>query len=187
MIRAKQVDIRYATALQQTAIEQGLEQEIYHDMIELRALLLDQADFRLFLKNSAIKPSQKSQILNTLFKDSVHQLTLDFMQLILKKSRISNVQGIILAYIELHRKVHRLRTVTVYTANELSPSHKDELQAVLTEKLPTKTVELRTEVRPQIIGGLVLRFDDYLFDNSLSARLGKLRRDFESNVYESQI
>jgi F-type H+-transporting ATPase subunit delta len=186
MIRAKQVDIRYATALLQTAKEQGLEQEIYHDMVELRVLLFNHAEFRLFLKNSAIRPSQKGQILNALFKDLLNQLTLDFLQLLLKKSRINNVRGIILAYVQLYRRIHRLRTITVYTANELSTAQETELHATLSKQLPTKTIELRNQVRPEIIGGLVLRFDDYLFDNSLSTRLEKFRRDFESNVYESQ-
>ena len=187
MITAKRVDIRYATALLQTAREHGLDREVYQDMLELRVLFLNNTDFRNFLRNSAVKPSQKRRILEVLFRDRIHSLTLEFLQLVLRKARINNVEGIIMAYVQLYRKENHLQTVTVYTAQELSENRKNELQATLAEQLPQDIVELRCVVRPKLIGGMMLRYDDYLYDDSISGKIENLHREFESNYYESKL
>ncbi len=188
MIIAKRVDLRYATALLQTAQEQGLDKEVYQDMVELRMLVLGRnSEFKHFLQNPAIKPAQKGQILEALFKDKLNQLTLNFLQLILKKSRLNNVSGIIMAYVQLYRKKHRHKTVTVYTAKDLSEQQKDELSSVLGKQFPTHTVELRCRLYSKMIGGMTLRYDDYLFDNSIATYLRHLRRNFEYNPHESQL
>ena len=186
MITAKRVDIRYATALLQTAKEQDLDRVVYQDMNELRFLLLNHTDFRNFLRSPAISSSQKGRILGRLFKDSLNKLTLDFLMLVLRKSRISNVQGIILAYVQLYRKEHHLKTITVYTAREISSKQKDALQKKLDKQFEDQTIEMRCIVRPEIIGGLVLRYDDYLYNNSVSVKLQKLRHEFEFNPHETQ-
>jgi F-type H+-transporting ATPase subunit delta len=187
MITAKRVDIRYATALLQTAREQGLEKEVYHDMFELRVLFLNHTDFRNFLRNPAIKPSQKGKILHELFKNTFHKLSLDFLLLVLKKSRINNVQGIVTAYVQLYRKEYHLKTVTVFTAKDLLDEQKNSLHAALTKQFVDQTVELRYRVRPELIGGLVLRYDDNIYDNCILSKLEKFRREFEFNSYESQL
>ena len=187
MVAAKRVDIRYATALLLTAREHGLDKEVYQDMLELRILFLNNTDFRNFLRNSAIKPSQKRRILEVLFRNTLNKLTLEFLLLVLRKARINNVEGIIMAYVQLYRKENHLQTVSVYTAKELSDSQKMELQAILTERLPEQTVDLRCETRPELIGGLRLRFGDYRYDNSILSNLEHLRRTFASNLYESKI
>ncbi len=187
MITARRVDIRYATALLQTAKERGLEKVVYNDMVELRMLTLNSNDFRNFLRNPAIKPSQKGHIAQTLFKDVFHQLTLDFLLLIIKKSRVGNIQNIATAYVQLYRKDYHLMTVTVYTSKELVHEQKQDLLAVLNKQIPNQTVELRNRIYPKMIGGLVLRYEDYLYDGSIATQLKKFRNKFEFNLHESQL
>jgi F-type H+-transporting ATPase subunit delta len=187
MITAKRVDIRYATALLQIAKERELERIVYNDMLELRILAISNNEFRNFLKNPGIKTSQKARILRELFKDVFNQLTLDFLRLVLKKSRIDNIMNIATAYVRIYRKENNLKTVTVYTERELLDQQKQDLQAVLSEQLSGKTIELRCRVYPEVIGGLILRYDDYLYNNSIARQLRNFRRKFESNPHEPHI
>ena len=187
MITAKRVDIRYATALFLTAKEQGLEKAVYSDMHELRVLTLINSDFRIFLGNPVIKHSTKAHILQKLFAETFHKLTMDFLMLILKKSRLNNIQGIATSYVQIYRKEYRLKTITVFTEKELLDQQKQGLLTVLSQQMPDQTVELRTRIRPEIIGGFILRYDDYLYDGSVATQLKNLHRKFESNFHKSQL
>jgi F-type H+-transporting ATPase subunit delta len=187
MITAKRVDIRYATALLQIAKERELEKVVYNDMLELRILAIANREFKSFLKNPGIKTSQKARILRDLFKNVFNQLTLDFLRLVLKKSRIDNILNIATAYVRIYRKENNLKTVTVYTERELLDKQKQELLAMLGKQLPGKTIELRCRVYPEIIGGLILRYDDCLYNNSVARQLRNFRRKFESNPHEPHI
>jgi len=187
MITAKRVDIRYATALFQTAKEQGLDGIVYNDMVELRVLAVNNCDFRNFLKNPVIKSSQKAHIFHKLFDGVFHKLTLDFLMLILKKLRLNNIQGITTAYVQLYRKEHHLKTVTIFTEKELLDIQKQNLLTVLSEQMPDQAVDLRCRIRSEIIGGFVLRYGDFLYDGSVATQLKNMRQKFESNLHKSQL
>jgi F-type H+-transporting ATPase subunit delta len=187
MITAKRVDIRYATALLEIAKERGVEKIVYNDMLELRVLTHSNIDFKNFLKSPTIKTSQKAHILKILFKDFFHELTLDFLLLILKKVRVGNILNIATAYVRMYRVENHLKTVTVYTEKTLITQQKQDIVAMLGEQMPGETIELRPRIFPGIIGGLVLRYDDYLYDGSIGNKLKNIRLNFEFNPNESQI
>jgi F-type H+-transporting ATPase subunit delta len=187
MITAKQVDIRYATALLQLAQEQGVEKAVYDDLVELRILTFSNREFKSFLKNPVIKTSQKGRILQKMFDGVFHKLTLDFLLLILKKARINNIINIATAYVRIYRKEHHFTTVTVYTAKELLTQQKQGLLETLTNQLPGETIELRNRIYPEVIGGLIIRYGDYLYNESIGRKLRNFRRGFESNLYETHI
>jgi F-type H+-transporting ATPase subunit delta len=187
MITAKRVDIRYATALLEIAKEQGLEKVVYNDMLELRTLTLGSREFKNFLSNPVVKTSQKAKILRELFKNNFHQLTLDFLQLILKKARISNILNIATAFVRIYRKEYHFKTVTVYSEKELSDQQKQHLQETLSTQMPDKIIELRNLTYPDIIGGLILRYDDHLFNASIARKLRYFRRNFEFNPHQSNM
>jgi len=187
MITAKRVDVRYATALLELATERGVSREVHDDMLELRILTTSSSEFKNFLKSPTIKTSQKAYILKEIFKDTLHPLSLDFLLLILKKARVANILNIATAYVRLYREVNHFKTVTVYTEKTLLTQQRQELKAALSKQMPGETIELRCQTYPELIGGVVLRFDDYLFNGSISRQIKNFHLKLESNLYEPQI
>jgi F-type H+-transporting ATPase subunit delta len=187
MITAKRVDIRYATALLDIAKERGVEKIVYNDMLELRILTINSVEFKNFLKSPTIKTSQKIHILKVLFEKVFHELTLDFLILILKKARVGNIMNIATAYVRMYRVENHLKTVTVYTEKTLINQQKQEIVDMLNKQMPGETIELRPRIFQGIIGGIVLRYDDYFYDGSIGKQLLQFRRNFEFNPHESQI
>ena len=187
MITAKRVDIRYATALLQIAKERDVDKIVYDNMLELRVLTTNTVDFRNFLKSPVIKTSQKIHILKLLFADAFHPLTLDFLVLILKKARVGNILNIATAYVRMYRLKNHLKTVTVYAEKELLDSQKQQIVAALSQQMPSQTIELRCRTYPGVIGGLVLRCDDYFYDGSVGRQIRNFRENFKINPYQSEI
>ena len=187
MITAKRVDIRYATALLELATERGIEKRVYDDMLELRSLTVNSAEFKNFLKSPTIKISQKVHILKELFKDIFHELSLDFLLLILKKARVGNILNIATAYVRMYRIKYHLKTVTVYTEKTLLSRQRQDLEAALNKQMPNETIELRCRTHDGLIGGLVLRYDDYFYNGSISEQLKNFRLKLDTNFHESQL
>jgi F-type H+-transporting ATPase subunit delta len=187
MITAKRVDIRYATALLQIAKERGVDKIVYNDMLELRVLTITSSEFKNFLKSPTVKTSQKAHILKELFKTVFHPLSLDFLLLILKKARVGNIMNIATAYVRMYRDENHLKTVTVFTEKTLLTQQKQALEKALNQQMPGETIELRPHTHSGIIGGLVLRYDDYLYNASIAKKLRNFRHNFEFNLHESQI
>ena len=50
-----------------------------------------------------------------------------------------------------------------------------------------QTVEIATEIDPDLIGGFVIEFGDRLYDASVKHKLDLLKKEFVGNLYTSQI
>ena len=46
------------------------------------------------------------------------------------------------------------------------------------------TIILKQVVNPKLIGGFVVRVDDFLFDASLLGRINRLKSEFSHNLYQ---
>ena len=64
---------------------------------------------------------------------------------------------------------------TITTAVKLAPRDRDRVAIQLSERLG-KTVTMRVEVDPSILGGLKVQYGDRLIDASVATRLQQLRR-----------
>ncbi|MCL2412672.1 MAG: ATP synthase F1 subunit delta [Bacteroidales bacterium] len=181
MIAAKRIDTRYAKALLQIATERHVAKAVYNDMLELRILMFESVDFKNFLSNPTIKRTQRASILQDLFKNLFHQLTLDFLALIVKKARVGNIVNIATAYVRTYRAENNIKTVTVYTEKDLVQQQQEQLKTMLSKQLSNETIELRCQTYPDLIGGLVLRYDDYLYSASISQQLQDLRLKVKLN------
>jgi F-type H+-transporting ATPase subunit delta len=47
-----------------------------------------------------------------------------------------------------------------------------------------KEVDLIEDIKGEIIGGFILKFGQYQFDDSIRKKITKLKREFNINVYE---
>jgi F-type H+-transporting ATPase subunit delta len=84
------------------------------------------------------------------------------------------VPAIALAYRDIADERAGRQRVTVQTAEPLSPQLQAEVRSAL-ESTTGKTVILKTEVHPELIGGLVARVGDIVYDSSIRTRLEQMK------------
>ena len=94
--------------------------------------------------------------------------------------------GICTAYLELYRESRGIVLSTLVTAEPADEATKALASKVIAD-YTHKQVELIDKSDPAILGGLSMEFDNNMYDARLSTRLGKLRRAFEENAYESKL
>jgi F-type H+-transporting ATPase subunit b len=69
-------------------------------------------------------------------------------------------------------------SVTVVTANEVVREMKDKMEKQAAKLFPDKKIELHYEVDHNVIGGILFRTDEALYDETISGKLQALKNSF---------
>lgn len=120
-----------------------------------------------------ISSEQRVSAIDRLYADA-ESLSRNFLKVLVQRNRLEELPQIAAEYRRIVRERENELDVHVTTAIELS----DDLRSRLEERLSASTgkqVRLHATVQPDIIGGLVVQYDDTLMDTSLRGRLDSLR------------
>lgn len=122
-----------------------------------------------------VDEEEKSRIIDRLFGDSVHPLLIRFMKIMARRGRLGYLRAVRNAAVEQHDAKHGRLVAEVRTAVPLD----DALRGEVTERLSAsmgKQVRLRETVDETIVGGMVIRIGDTVYDSSVAGRLDKIGR-----------
>jgi len=162
---------RYARAVFELA---GDEREIDEWMRRLAQLrdLLSNEKVAAVLTNPTI-PSERRMDLVT--SASLDPETTNLAKLLIEADRVREIGAIVDQFEELADDAAGRVRATVTTAVKLDANDRDRVAIQLSERLG-KTVTMRVEVDPSILGGLKIQYGDRLIDASVATRLQQLRR-----------
>ena len=178
---------RYAKSLIDLAVEKDKLDRVMQD-VESFSELTAVRDFYLLLKSPIVKGDKKWSIISGILQGKFDELTMAFLKILVNKGRESLLPEIGKEFINQYRKIKHISIVKVTTATKLTDAQLKEIKDKLVASSVTDDkVELITEVDPELIGGFVVEFDDRLYDASIKHQLRKLKKDFESNLYVSQV
>jgi F-type H+-transporting ATPase subunit delta len=99
----------------------------------------------------------------------------NLVKLMIESNRINDIDGIADEFERLADEAAGRVRATVTTAVRLEASDRDRVAVELSKQLG-KTVTMRVEVDPRILGGLKVQYGDRLIDASVATRLQQLRR-----------
>jgi len=165
----------YATSLFQAASDAKRRQVLRDQLDQLVAALRERLEFQVFLFSPYFSTQEKKEGLRKAITGA-DPLLLAFLDLLIEKHRTPVLFRIAEEFRRLCARAERRLEVELTTAVELEES----LARQLAEQIGRHTkmaVDLRSKVDPEIIGGLVLRVGNVILDNSIRARLAKLRRE----------
>lgn len=174
-MRDQTVARSYAEALLELADRhEGLD--AFSAAVELVARLLEEDPrFRLFLETPRVDASARKEVLRAAFADRVPRAFLNFLMVTVDKRRQRLLRSIAR---EFHRLVdERLGRahVEVTAARELDPSELEEVARRVSALLQKQAIP-HLRVRPEILGGIILRTGDTIYDGSVRRRLEGMRR-----------
>ncbi len=184
---AHRIATRYAKSLIEVANEQGKLDRVLED-IQSFGQLCAVRDFYLLVKSPIIKADKKKKILDSLLGEKFDELTMSFIHILLRKGREAYLSEIAQEFILEYKKLRHITTVKVTTAVELSEKALEALRKKLAASgITDGEIELETKVNPKLIGGLTIEFDGKKYDSSVARKLDELHKQFEDNLYISQI
>ena len=174
-MRGETIARNYAEALFELAEKEGQLEE-YGAGIELIARLIDEnRDFRTFLETPRVPASEKKPLLRRTLSGKVPPRLLNFLLLTIDKRRQRLLRDIARSYHELvDVRLNRV-PVEVTVARPQDPDVVTQLGDALT-RLLGKTAVPHVRVKPEILGGVIVRAGDTIYDGSLRRRLERMRR-----------
>jgi F-type H+-transporting ATPase subunit delta len=150
--------------------------EVFGAGISMVARLLDEnPSFRLFLETPRVDASDKRAVVRKAFGGRVPTNLVNFLLVTIDKRRQRLLRKIAREYGALMDEHMNRAHVELTVARELDEPSMARVAERLTELLG-KTAIPHQRVKPQILGGVVVRAGDTIYDGSLRRRLDRMRR-----------
>ncbi len=178
---------RYAKSIVDLAIEQKQLETVCADMKLITAICKSNPDFVAVLRSPVIKADKKQKILEAVTKDKVSNLTAAFIELLVKKSRETNLPEIAIAFVEQYNTLNGIHTVKITTAVPLGEEIKNSIIQKVKANSSIGNLQLETAVKESLIGGFVLETAGNLIDASILRDLKDVKKQFLNNDYIHKI
>ena len=156
---------RYANALLLFSREEQAEDRVYADAQALIDALQAGGDLTACIKGLSA-PMQK------------------FLSLVIHNKRAENLTAILRAYRRLYRQEHGITRAWLTTAEE-DPELAERLATLMKEQGFT-TIDFKTEVDPNLIGGFIVQVEDKRLDASIASQLKKIRKELEEKIRKTR-
>jgi F-type H+-transporting ATPase subunit delta len=173
---------RYARALYEEAARENKLAATGEDVGLLRESLDGSRELVRFFQSPLASREKKKAAARALFGDRVGALMMRFLEVLIEKHREDALPSILRAYGELQDREEGVIEAHARVPGPLDPSAEANLIAAL-ERITGKSVRLVTEKDPGLVGGVVIRIGDTVYDGSVAQQLRSLRRRMESGTF----
>jgi len=164
----------YAQALFAVAEAEGQHEQVEDELFRFGKELERQADLREALIDPALPADRKKGMLQELLGQKASRHTVALLGFIVEQGRARELPSIIEALTEVAAERRRHAVAEVRVAVSLDEDHRRRLAEALA-KATGKDVDLRVLVDPSILGGVVARVGDQVFDGSIKRKLEMAR------------
>ena len=174
-MRDETVARNYAETLFELASRNESIQE-YGDALGMVAgLLEDDSRFRTFVETPRIDDETKKDVIRKVFRDKVPKQVMNFVLITIDKRRQTLLREISAEYLLLLDDHLGREHVEVTVARPLDDTTENVVSERLSKMLGKQAIP-HIRVKPEILGGLVVRTGDMIYDGSVRRRLEDLRR-----------
>lgn len=165
---------RYASALFSLARDQDALDAIAGDLSAFKDLIRESPELRRLIESPVLsRTQQRAGITAVAEQGEAHELTRKFVGLLAEKRRLFALPDMIGAYAEMLAAHRGEIQAEVISAVPLTDEQQATVERQLTESAGQK-VQIRTEVDPALLGGLIVRVGSRMIDASLRTKLHQL-------------
>ncbi len=165
---------RYAQALFDIGSERGCIDKYAADLDLVSSTLSENKELAEAIYGQMLTVSAKKEIIRSVFAGHVDDITLNFLFVVLQKSRESYIEEMRKAFLQLIDEKNNVREAEVQVAAPLSAEQEAELQKSLSQ-LTGQNIRLSVQVNKEIRGGVVAKVGDRVYDGSVTTKLKALK------------
>jgi F-type H+-transporting ATPase subunit delta len=184
---ARRVGRIYAEALYGAAEKQGQAAEVLDELETLVGEVFNRVPhLEEFLASAAVGRERKAEVLRQTFQGRASDVLTRFLFVLNNHDRLGVLRAVAQTYREMHdRKTGRVR-VRVESVVPLSDDQQERLKKKLREALQREPI-LEPRIDPELLGGLVVRVEDWVYDASVRSRLDNIQKELiERSSHEIQ-
>ena len=173
---------RYSQAMIDLSLELRLSEKIREELLSFRHFLEKNGEINKILTNEIFTRQQKKQLVEEFCKAmALSDLTTKFLMFIASQNRFGIFSDV---YKSFHQKLNDIEGKSfaeISSAVELAPALKSELQKKL-EHLVGKKLEMTYKTDPALMGGVITKIGNQIFDGSIKTQLQSLGHYLERGV-----
>ena len=172
-ISKSKIAVTYALALFEAASEKKAVAKVYDDVKKLQAEMDHDAALVKYFANPLWNREAKKDALAAVAKKmKLSAESLNCLDIVVDNERWNVIREILQEFVHLYHQKNNIAEVEVQSAVELSTTQAKKLESVL-ENLLKQKVLVSYLVKPEVLGGLKVKYGSKMIDDTL---LGKLNR-----------
>jgi F-type H+-transporting ATPase subunit delta len=167
----------YATALFSVALAEGVLDQVEDELFRFARTVENEARLREALTDPNLPAERRVAMVTELLGNKASPHTANLIGFIVSSGRARELSSIVDALVALAAEKRQQVVAEVRSAIPLDEGQRAKLKDAL-EKATGKQIELKVLVDPAVIGGLVARVGDIVFDASVRRRLQLAKEAF---------
>ncbi|AXE60578.1 ATP synthase F1 subunit delta [[Mycoplasma] phocae] len=148
--------------------------EIANQAAEIVKVVKKNKSYLSFLNSYDISDEEKFKLIDKAF-GQYHEYLINIIKLASKQHTIKYLIEILNKFVELANEKLNIKYGTIFTVKPLTDAEIRKFEIKISKKL-NSDVHLMNEVTPEIIGGIKIKVDDFLIDNSVLGQLNKIKK-----------
>lgn len=164
----------YAKALLAVGTESGKVDLLVDQLENVASVISEMPSFQAALESPRVDQASKTRMLDKAFGGKVDSAVLNFLKVLVRKGRFRCLAAASVSAEKLRDVAAGRVQAELTTASEVEGSVRDRIAERLSSVLG-KQVVLKSKVDPAVIGGMVVRVGDTVYDGSVVSQLAQVR------------
>lgn len=160
----------YAQALFQIAIAEGALEQVEDELFRFARIVENETRLREALTDISLPPEHRANMVQELLGDKASPHTVNIVSFLVQQGRARDLSKIIDSLVQLAAEERRKAVAEVRSAVPLDADQRQKLKDAIA-RATGKEVEVKVLVDPAVIGGLLVRVGDQVFDGTVRRRL----------------
>jgi F-type H+-transporting ATPase subunit delta len=176
---------RYASALFRSANTANTVKQVEDDLALITGLIKSNPEFRYFMVAPYASRDARMGLLTRVFGSNVQPVTMQLLQIMMDKRREAEITAVYEEFVILRRAHERIAHTVVTTAEPLDSIQQQAVIGRLAQVL-NRQIEPEFNVDPNLIGGIRVKYENYVLDGSVRGALGRMKETLRHNVLKQQ-
>ena len=170
---------RYAQGLLDFTQESGNTESVFNEMKDIVKIMSQSKDLNQFFSTPIIDARKKEAIALEIFKD-FSPVAKNIIRLIIKQGREAQLKNIAQEFINKVEDIKGTQRISLTSASKLSEQN---IQKIIADSkmVNVSNYDLETIIKPEILGGYILRVGDQQIDASVKTQLNNIKKEFQLN------
>jgi F-type H+-transporting ATPase subunit delta len=171
----KSASLQYANALADIALEQGAIAPVVQQLGDFSAAYSSSAELRNFFDSPAASKEAKRAVAEKISaRLGASKIVRNFLFVVIDHRRTPELREILETFENVLRERQGIAIAEVFSAMALNEAQKKDLAQTL-ERVTGKKIEAKFSLDANLLGGVMVRVGDTIYDGSLRNRLNGLR------------
>ena len=160
----------YATAIVAVADAEGVLDKVEDELYRFAKAVDQNAQLREAITNRALPVENRIELVRDVLGDRAHPTTVSLVSFLIESDRARDLTKIAERVTQIAAAQRSSEIAEVRSAVPLSDAQRERM-AVALSRATGKQVEVKVVVDPTLMGGIVARVGDEVFDGSVATRL----------------